>query len=180
MTIKKFQVFFYSVIGLCILIIIIAFTSFDFIEVDTASNWTMQYFALPILVTMTFTCYFLYLKFLRQYEREYKSRVWTSLRTIFRIFIMTLAISGILFATTLSIIILTNAYFGESKTINLNAKIVNYYTLKSYGRIRHYIKIQDQQLDRIIELKVDRPYQIGQFFNKRMQMGHWGLLYAKK
>lgn len=88
--------------------------------------------------------------------------------------------TGIFFATTLSMIVLTNAYIGNSKPINLNAKIVDYYTLKSKGRTRYYIKIQDQQLDRIIDLKVDRPYQIGQTFKKTMQIGYWGLLYSNK
>jgi hypothetical protein len=181
MTTRKFQTIFYSVIGVCILIMIIAFTSFDFIEVDTAANWTMRYFALPLLILMTPVSYYVYLRFLRQYERkEFKSLGWTRLRTMFRIFIMTLAMTGILIATTLSIIILTNAYFGDSKTINLNAKIVNSYTTRSKGRTRYYIKIQDQQLDRIIDLKVQRAYKVGQTFNKTMQIGHWGLLYSNK
>jgi hypothetical protein len=93
---------------------------------------------------------------------------------------MTLAMTGIFIATTLSIMILTNAYFGDSKTINLNAKVVDYYTSISKGSTRHYIKIQDQQLDRIIEMKVDRAYQVGQVFNRSMQVGQWGLLYANE
>jgi hypothetical protein len=88
--------------------------------------------------------------------------------------------TGIFIGTTLSLIILTNAYIGDSKTINLNAKIVDYYTLRNKGRNRHYIKIQDPQLDRIIDLKVQGPYQIGQTFNKTMQIGKWGLLYSEK
>ncbi len=181
MTIRKFQAVFYSVLGLCILIIVTAFTSFDFIEVDTAVNRTMRYFAVPILIAMTPVCYFVYLRFLRQHEKKaYKSQVWTRVRTVFRIFIMTLAMTGIFIATTLSIMILTNAYFGDSKTINLNAKVVDYYTSISKGSTRHYIKIQDQQLDRIIEMKVDRAYQVGQVFNRSMQVGQWGLLYANE
>lgn len=181
MTTRQFQTVFYILIGLCILTIILSFTSFDFIEVDTATGWTMKYFALPILIVMTPSCYFIYLGFIRQHEtKEYKSKIWTQLRTIFRIFILTLAITGIFIGTTLSMIILTNAYIGDTKTINLNAKIVDYYTLTSKGRTRHYIKIQDQQLDRIIDLKVQGPYQIGQTFNKTMQMGKWGLLYSEK
>jgi hypothetical protein len=88
--------------------------------------------------------------------------------------------TGIFIGTTLSIIILTNAYIGDSRTINLKAKIVDYYTLTSKGRTRHYIKIQDQQIDRIIDLKVQGSYQVGQTFNKTMQIGKWGLLYSKK
>jgi hypothetical protein len=142
----------------------------------------MKYFALPILIVMTPSCYFIYQKIIRQHEKkEYKSKVFTQLRTVFRIFILTLAMTGIFIGTTLSMIILTNAYIGDSKTIKLNAKIVDYYTLtNNKGRIIHYIKIQDPQLDRIIDLKVQGPYQVGQTFNKTMQIGKWGLLYSEK
>lgn len=181
MTTRQFQAGFYILIGLCILIIVLSFSLFDFIEVDTAVSWTMKYFALPILIFMIPSCYFIYLKVIRQHEtKEYKSKIWTQLRTIFRVFILTLAMTGIFIGTTLSMIILTNAYIGNSRAINLNAKIVDYYTLTSKGRIRHYIKIQDQQLDRIIDLKVQGQYQVGQTFNKTMQIGKWGLLYSEK
>ena len=181
MTTRQFQTVFFIILGICILTIILSLTSFDFIEIDTATNWTMKYFALPILIVMTPSCYFIYLKFIRQYEtKEYKSKTWTQLRTIFRIFILTLAITGIFIGTTLSIIILTNKHIGYSKTIILNAKIVDYYTLRSKGRTTHYIKIQDQQLDRIIDLKVQGSYQVGQTFNKTMQIGKWGLIYSEK
>ena len=180
MTTRQFQAIFYVIIVFCILIIVLSFTSFDFIEVDTALSWTMKYFALPILIVSTPSCYFIYLKFIRQHEKkEYKSKVWMQLRTVFRIFVLTLAMTGIFIGTTLSMIILTNAYIGDSRTINLNAKIVDYYTLRSKGRTRHYIKIQDQQLDRIIDLKVQESYQVGQTFTKTMQIGKWELLYSE-
>lgn len=182
MTTRKFQAIFYSILGLCILTIVLSFTSFDFIEVDTATNWTMKYFALPIFIVTIPICYFIYLEFIRQHEtKEYKSKIWTQLRTFFRIFILTTGITFVLIITTLSMIILTNSYFGDSKTINLNAKIVDYYTLTNKsGTIRHYIKIKDQQIDRIIDIKVPESYQVGQTFNKKMQIGQWGLLYSEK
>jgi hypothetical protein len=180
MTTRQFQAIFYILIGLCILTIIFSFTSFEFIEVDTAANWTMKYFAFPVLVVMIPSCYFVYLRFIRHHEtKEYKSKTWNQLRTGFRILVLTLAMSGIFIATTLSIIILTNAYTGDSQTITLNAKIVDYYILKSKSRTRHYIKIQDEQIGRIIELKVQEPYQIGHTFNKTMKIGRWGLLYSE-
>jgi hypothetical protein len=158
----------------------LAFTSFEFVEVNTATNWTMKYFALPILIFMVPTSCVIYLSFIRQLEtKEYKSKIWTQLRTIFRIFILTLALSGIFIATTLSMIILTNAHMGKSRTINLNAKIVDYYILKRKGLIKHHIKIKDKQLNRIIDLQVEEPYHIGQKFNKTLQIGKWGLLYSK-
>ena len=181
MTTRQFQAIFFTIIGLCILTIVLSYTSFDFIEVDTAISWTMKYFALPILIVMIPSCYFIYFRFIRQHEiKVYKKAIWTQLRSIFGIFILTLAMTAILIGTTLSLIILSNAYSGDSKTINLNATIVDYYTLTNKRRTRHYIKIQDQQLDRIVDIKVQGPYQVGQIFTKTMQIGKWGLLYSEK
>ena len=181
LTQQSFKTIFYIVLGLCILTIILSATSFDFVEVDTAISWTMKYFALPILLIMIPTCYFIYLKFIIQHEtKKYKSKVWTNLRTTFRIFILTIAMTGIFIGTTLSLIILTNAYLGDSKQINLNAKIVDYYTTRNKGRTKFHIKIQDVQIDRIVELQVDKPYIIGEQFSKPMNIGEWGLLYSRE
>lgn len=181
LTQQRFKTIFYIVLGLCILTIVLAATSFHLVEVDTAVSWTIKYFALPILVIMIPTCYFIYLKFIIQHEtKKYKSKIWTTLRTIFRIFILTIAMTGIFIGTTLSLIILTNAFLGNSKQINLNAKIVDYYTTRNKGRTRFYIKIQDIQIDRIVELKVDKPYFIGEQFAKTMYIGKWGLLYSRE
>jgi hypothetical protein len=176
----KFQIIFFSALGLCILTIILAFASFDFIETDTAADWTTNYFALPIFLVTAPTSFFVYLKFLQQHEaKEYKSKSLTKARTAFRILMLSLGITGILFATTLSTIILTNDT-GDVKSINLNAKIIDYHTTRNRGRTSHYIKIQDDQLRGIVELKVDRPFQIGQSFIKSMKIGRWGLLYSEK
>jgi hypothetical protein len=141
----------------------------------------MKYFALPILLFMTPACYYIYLKFIRQHERkEYKSKFLTNLRTAFRILILTVAMTGIFIATTLSLIILSNAYLGESKTIDLKAVIVDYYQTENRGRTSHYIKIKDEQLKNSIELKVERSYKVGQIFNKTLKIGYWGLLYSNK
>lgn len=178
---RQFTLFFYVLIVLCILTMIVSFTFFDFIEVGTATKWTMKYFALPILVVAIPTCSYMYLSFIRQHEkRTFESRIWNQFRTISRIFILTVVLTFILIGTTLSLILLTNAFLGENKTINLNAKILDYYTLNNnQGRTRHYIKIYDKQLDRIIELKVQGRYEIGQAFKKTMKIGNWGLLFSE-
>ena len=178
---QRFKIIFFIILGICILTIVLSATLFDFVEVDTAVSWTMKYFALPILIIMIPSCYFIYLKFIIQHEtKTYKSKAWTNLRTIFRIFILTIAMTGILIGTTLSLIILTNAFLGDSKKINLNSDIVDYYTTTNKGRIKFHIKIQDNQIDRIVEIQVDKPYVIGQKFTKTMYIGMWGLLYSRE
>ena len=70
MTTRQFQTVFYIIIGLCILTIVIAFKSFEFMEVDIAVSWTIKYFALPILIIIAPCCHFIYLKFLKQQEAK--------------------------------------------------------------------------------------------------------------
>ena len=123
---KRFKVIFFLIIGLFLLSVILAYTSFDIIELDTALDWTMTYFALPIFILMVPSSYFIYQNFIYKHERKkYSSITWTRLRTFFRTLIMALGLSVVLVFTTLSLILLTNAYIGDSKTINLNATIVD-------------------------------------------------------
>ena len=76
-------------------------------------------------------------------------------------------------------IILTNAYLDDNDTININGKIVDSRTLKTKKGPEYYIKFQDSQFDRVIEIQVDKPYPKGGIFNKTMKIGKWGLLYAE-
>ncbi len=59
---------------------------------------------------------------------------------------------------TSTMIILTNAYMVDSRTIDLDAEIIDSYTLTGKGRTKHYNKIEDQQLNSIIKLRVQKPY----------------------
>jgi hypothetical protein len=93
--------------------------------------------------------------------------------------LLTLGLTAILYATTLSTILISNSY-GNCKTINLNAIVTDYHSTNNRGRTSYYIKIKDSQLDRIVELKVNRPFQIGQTFTKAMKIGRWGLLFSER
>lgn len=87
---------------------------------------------------------------------------------------MTFIFSG----TVVSFIILSNAYFEGSKSIDISVKMIDY----SLGRRnnKHYIEIKENQFESIIKLQVQQPYEIGQTFEKRMYIGKWGLLFLKK
>ena len=127
---------------------IFTFKSFDFIEVDTAISWTIKYFALPIFLILIPTCYFIYIKYIRQYEtKELKSKTAITLRTLFRVTILTFAMTIIFIPTILSLIILSNAYLGDSKTVQLNATIIDFYQTENKGQINYHIKIADKQLN---------------------------------
>ena len=180
MTKQRFLTIFYLIIGFCVLIIIGSYTAFSITEVGPAVDWTMKYFALPILILTTPICWYMYMKYIWEHGTiKYKLKIWTTLRTGFNIAVLSLSMTLIFIGTMLSLIILSNAYIGESKTINLNGEIIDYSTSTSKGRTRHYIKIQDPQFDRIIELKVFHRYEVGRQFNQNIEVGNWGLLYSK-
>ena len=181
MTTRTFKNIFFTNLGLCILLIILSSTLYEFVEVSVAISWTIKYFAFPILILMIPICYIIYFKFLIQHEgKMYKSLFWINIRSFFRIFILTAAMTGIYVVTTLSLILLSNSLLGANKAVNLNSEIIDYYTTKNKGPRKYYIRIRDIQIDRIIELQVDKPYEIGQQFSNTMFIGKWGLLYSKK
>lgn len=181
MTEKKAHVIFYLILGVCLLVIVLPFTLFAFVEVEPAVDWTLRYCALPTFIATIPVCSYAYIRFIQQFERKnLKSKIWIQLRTVLRIFTLIVAMTMIFIGTTLSLIVLTNASIGTSQKIHLNATIVNYHTSKNKGRMHQYIKIKDPQLKRIIELKVHEKYQVGDTLKKTVYLGRWGLVYAKR
>lgn len=176
---RQFKIFFYLVIGISVLIMILPTFLLEFTEFSLAIKWTVNFFVLPILIVMIPSCSFIYLKFIKQHEtKNYTTQIQTTLRSIFRIFFMTLGMTFIFSGTVVSFIILSNAYFEGSKSIDISGKIIDY-SLGSRNN-KHYIEIKDNQFERIIKLQVQQPYEIGQTFEKRMYIGKWGLLFLKK
>jgi hypothetical protein len=179
-TTRRFRNVFLTIIGLCILTMIVSEKSFDLVEADTARGWTIKYFALPIFIVMILCCSYFYIKFIKEHESKvHKKKIWNQLRAIFTILMLTIGLAAILTLTTHSLILLSNAYMGDHRTIYLKATIVDYYTTKNKGRTHHYIRIQEAQLDKIITFEVEKPYEIGQPFDKTMQIGKWELLYSQ-
>lgn len=106
--------------------------------------------------------------------QQYQSRIWIKLRTGFRILHLAVGMTIIFIGTVLSLIILTNCYLGDNKEIALHAVITDYRTTTSKGLTKYYIKIKDSKLDKVVELRVNKPYEVGQQFNKNIQIGYWG------
>lgn len=176
---RQFKIFFYLVIGLSVFIMILPTFLLEFTEFSPAIKWTVNFFVLPILIVMIPSCSFIYLKFIKQHEtKNYTTQMQTTLRSIFRIFFMTLGMTFIFSGTVVSFIILSNAYFQGSKSIDISGKVIDY-SLGSRNN-KHYVEIKDNQFERIIKLQVQQQYEIGQNFEKRMYIGKWGLLFLKK
>jgi hypothetical protein len=87
----------------------------------------------------------------------------------------------ILYGLTFSIIVTTNCIFDNKKIIQVSEPVLNYYSdLTKNGRLRHYITIKSPSKDKIIDLEVDKTYQEGEIFRKKMKIGNWGILYSEE
>jgi len=170
---------FFTVISLCILLIIWSRVSIDLIEPDLAFSWTIRYFVLPILIISAFISYFTYFRMIRQFEKkEYYSLFLTQLRSIFRVITLTAGLTLIFSFTSLSLILLTNTYLGEQKTINVQGSVIKTHASTRTIRTHYFITIKAERLNRTIDLQVVRPYAIGETFSEKMKTGYWGLLYS--
>ena len=170
---------FLTVISLCILLIIWSRISIGLIETDLAYSWTIRYFVLPISIISAFISYFTYFRTIRQFEKkEYRSLFLTQLRSIFRVITLTAGLTLIFSFTSSSLIVLTNTYLGEQKTINVQGSVIKTDASTRKFRAHYFVTIKAKQLNRTIDLQVDRPYTIGEPFTKKMKIGYWGLLYS--
>jgi hypothetical protein len=156
--------------------------SFDFIELETTQIWALKYFCLPIFIVMVSCNYYIYFQFEQKYyeNQVFKSKTRILLKRIITIFAYSFILTVLFTITTFSSIILTNKYFGDNKTVVINAKIIDSYSTSSKIGKTYHIIIKDQKINRLVDLKVDKKYQIGIRFNKTMKIGKWGLLYSEK
>lgn len=179
MSTKHIRIAFLLFIGSGILLILITRFSFEMLETDPAVSWTLRYFAIPILIALIPLSSFLYLKTLIQLEpRQYRSQVIMRLRTIFRIFILTLSLTILLLFMTLSMILITNAAWGKNKSLVIHSEVIRSHSNTSRGHTRYYITFFEPRLGRSVHLEVNQQYDEGARFHQKMQVGYWGLLYV--
>ena len=174
-----FKFTFNAILLLCVIITVWSFKAFDFVEVDRAVDWVIRFFALPIYLILLPSIALMYFKFIRQFEtRNYVSKFWTRARSVFRVFILSLGLSFILMVTTLSIILLTNAYTGSIRETDLKAIVVNYEKSKDFRVNKRYITVKDISTGRIVDLTVKKQYATGDTIYMKLKEGRWGLLFA--
>lgn len=178
MKMKRFNRVFYSIFGFCIFIMFLGFASFEIIEIDPATDWTLRYFPFPIVVVMFLLSNYIYTQFLIHVDTKYyASKFWIKLRTMFRILVLTFGLTIVSFGVTLSSILLTNAYFGNSK-ISVYSPVLEYHESRHKGILNRYVTIYVPQLKRKVELKVNKPFEEGELYEKQLYLGYWGLLYT--
>lgn len=179
--VRKFTIVFYSICFLCVALMLATHFIFEYIEFDLAIDWTVKYFALPILLIMAATSYYMYFAYIIQREkRQYASKFWTNLRSIFRIITLTFGLSLGCCGAVMALMFLTNAYPYCGRPIMINDKIVDVHSSENRGRTNYFIEISDKRFNRQIEFEVGPAYHVGDTFTKKMEVGRWGMLYKIK
>jgi hypothetical protein len=80
---------------------------------------------------------------------------------------------------SVSTIVTTNAYLGQSKDVLVVGTVVEYSeNTTKWGRLRHRIKFISTYDKKMKDFEVYRKYEIGEVFKKDMKIGIWGQLYS--
>jgi hypothetical protein len=174
---KRYLVVILIILGICIILFFSLIRIYNFIEVGVTLTWTLKYFALAIFFVVTVVCFYVYSRFSTKTVGRYRVRV--SIGILFLSLIFTIFFSLV----TPFIIVVSNIFLGSNTLVQIDGKVVDsnrvLYSRKKFyfvSRRSYYIKIQDKDFDRIIELKVPRRYQIGESFCKTMNIGKWGII----
>ncbi|MES2681588.1 MAG: hypothetical protein V4635_16960 [Bacteroidota bacterium] len=86
----------------------------------------------------------------------------------------------VLLGLVFSSIVVSNNCLPRSE-IFVKAPVKSYHAeLTRNGRQIHHIKFYEKRLGRLVQLTVNRPYQLNEIFEKELSVGHWGLLYSTK
>ena len=167
-------------LGICNILFFSLIRIYNFIEVGITLTWTFKYFALAIFCAVTVVCFYVYSRFSTKSAGLHRVRVRVAILFVSLMFSMFFSL------VTPFIIVISNIFLGSNTLVQIDGKVIDSNKVLSsrkkfyfVSRRSYYIKIQDKEFDRIIELKVPRPYQIGEPFCKTMNIGKWGLLYSK-
>jgi hypothetical protein len=116
---------------------------------------------------------------LRPLNPKTNSKLKVVFQDLFTTVFLTGIISAILVGMTVSTIVTTNAYCGQSKNILVVGTVVDYSeSTTKWGKLRYRVKFISNYDKKLKDIEVYRPYEIGEVFKKDMKIGIWGQLYS--
>ena len=167
-----------------IMVLIAFYISFPFFKIkyfETLTSLKLIYHNLliPIICLSGLGTIIVYIKYLRRLNPKTNSKVKVVFQDLFTTVFLTGIISAILVGMTVSTIVTTNAYCGQSKDILVVGTVVDYSeNTTKWGRLRHRIKFISSYDNKMKDFEVYRKYEIGEEFKKEMKIGTWGQLYS--
>lgn len=166
------------------MVLIACYISFPFFKIKyfealTSLKLIYHNLLIPIICLSGLGTIVVYIKYLRGLNPKTNSKVKVAFQDIFTTVFLTGIISAILVGMTVSTIVTTNAYCGQSKGILVVGTVVDYSeNTTKQGRIRHRIKFISSFDKKMKDFEVYRKYEIGEEFKKEMKIGKWGQLYS--
>lgn len=161
----------------CAVVIAYPFFTIKYFETHTAQKLVVKYFLLPIFIVLVIVGPKFYMKHSSLKGKKQLSKFGNFvLMAVFILFS-----TGIFYWMCFSLIITTNKWFDSSETVIIQERVTLYFTnITKNGTLRHYIQITDPKTKEKIDLEVYRKYDVGEFFEKEMHYGAWGILYSTK
>jgi hypothetical protein len=171
-----------KIIGIMVLIacyILFPFFNIKYFETLTSLKLIYHNLLIPIVFFSAVGTIFVYVKYLRKLNPKTNSKVKVVFQDLFTTVFLTGIISAISVGMTVSTIVTTNAYCGQSKDILVVGTVVDYSeNTTKWGRLRHRIKFISSIDKKLKDFEVYRKYEIGEEFKKDMKIGIWGQLYS--
>jgi hypothetical protein len=167
-----------------IMVLIATYISYPFFKIkyfETLTSLKLIYhnLLLPIIFFSAVGTIFANVKYLRQLNPKTNSKVKVVFQDLFTTVFLTGIISAILVGMTVSTIVTTNAYCGQSKDILVIGTVLDYSeNTTKWGRLRHRIKFISSYDNKMKDFEVYRKYELGEEFRKEMKIGLWGQLYS--
>jgi len=167
-----------------IMLLIACYISFPFFNIkyfETLTSLTFIYhnLLLPIVLFSAIGTIVVYVKYLRPLNPKTNSKLKVVFQDLFTTVFLTGIISAILVGMTVSTIVTTNAYCGQSKNILVVGTVLDYSeSTTKWGKLRYRVKFISNYDKKLKDIEVYRPYEIGEVFKKDMKIGIWGQLYS--
>jgi len=169
-------------VGIMVLIacyILFPFFKIKYFESKTSLKHIYHNLLIPIICLSGIATTIVYVKYLRRLNPKTNSKVKVLFQDIFTTLFLTVIVSAILVGMSVSTIVTTNAYLGQSKDVLVVGTVVEYSeNTTKWGRLRHRIKFISTYDKKMKDFEVYRKYEIGEVFKKDMKIGIWGQLYS--
>jgi len=155
------------------------FFKIKYFETNTSLKFIFHHLLISIVCIAALGTIIVYIKYLRQLNKKTNSKIKVVFQDLFTTVLLTGIVSAILIGMTVSTIVTSNAYCGQSKDVRITGTVVDYSeNTTKWGRLRHRIKFINSYDKIMTDIEVYRKYEIGEAFNKNMKIGKWGQLYS--
>ncbi|UGS23278.1 hypothetical protein [Flavobacterium channae] len=147
---------------------------YDIIDIGKASEIVLQNLIIPIIILsgiLSFLVYKFYSKFIKQENERPKK-----FDRVFAPLVYSILIFFSLFFFTRFLVVVSNALIGNEQII-ISGNVIDVYHHTGRGGDYYNIEINDEKLNRKIELRTE-IYDNQEFVNYKLKIGYWGIIYG--